>query len=87
MGAERAARLGPLPSAAASGMLSAPIMSTGITKRGADLLHDPALNKSTAFTALIWWVIPIGAVLGAIIYGVWVTKYKNNSCGNQIKWH
>jgi malate dehydrogenase (oxaloacetate-decarboxylating)(NADP+) len=50
MGAERAARLGPLPSAAASGMLSAPIMSTGITKRGADLLHDPALNKSTAFT-------------------------------------
>lgn len=25
-------------------------MSTTFNKRGADLLHDPALNKSTAFT-------------------------------------
>jgi malate dehydrogenase (oxaloacetate-decarboxylating)(NADP+) len=25
-------------------------MSTPVTKRGSDLLHDPALNKSTAFT-------------------------------------
>jgi malate dehydrogenase (oxaloacetate-decarboxylating)(NADP+) len=25
-------------------------MSTSFTKRGSDLLHDPALNKSTAFT-------------------------------------
>jgi malate dehydrogenase (oxaloacetate-decarboxylating)(NADP+) len=25
-------------------------MSTNVTKRGTDLLHDPALNKSTAFT-------------------------------------
>ena len=28
-----------------------------------------------AFAALIWWVIPIGAVLGAIIYVVWVSKF------------
>ncbi|MDA3030476.1 MAG: hypothetical protein O2823_04000 [Actinomycetota bacterium] len=32
--------------------------------------------NSTAITALIWWVIPFGAVLGAIIYGIWITKYK-----------
>lgn len=32
--------------------------------------------NSTALTALIWWVIPIGAVLGAIAYGVWISKYK-----------
>ena len=25
-------------------------MNTSFTKRGSDLLHDPALNKSTAFT-------------------------------------
>jgi hypothetical protein len=35
------------------------------------------LMSSTSAVALIWWVIPITAVLGAIIYGVWVTKYKS----------
>ena len=42
-----------------------------------------------AFAALIWWVIPIGAVLGAIIYVVWVSKFAdkyanetNRSVGN-----
>ncbi len=33
--------------------------------------------NSTSATALIWWVIPIAAVLCAIGYAVWVTKYKN----------
>ncbi|WP_190276934.1 hypothetical protein [Candidatus Nanopelagicus hibericus] len=33
--------------------------------------------SSTSAVALIWWVIPITAVLGATIYGVWVTKYKS----------
>jgi hypothetical protein len=32
--------------------------------------------NSTTFAALIWWVIPIGAVLCAIGYGVWISKYK-----------
>jgi TM2 domain-containing membrane protein YozV len=32
--------------------------------------------NSTTFAALIWWVIPIGAVLCAIGYGVWIAKYK-----------
>ena len=40
--------------------------------------------NSTAFTALIWWVIPIGAVLGAIIYGIWITKYKKKFDNEQI---
>jgi hypothetical protein len=34
------------------------------------------MNLSSA-SALIWWVIPITGVLGAITYGVWVTKYKS----------
>ena len=33
--------------------------------------------NSTTFAALIWWVIPIGAVLCAIGYGVWISKYKS----------
>jgi hypothetical protein len=43
----------------------------------------------SAFAALIWWVIPIGAVLGALIYVVWVSKFAdkyanetNRSVGN-----
>ena len=33
--------------------------------------------NSTTFAALIWWVIPIGAVLCATGYGVWISKYKS----------
>lgn len=31
---------------------------------------------SNAFSALIWWVIPIGALLGGIAYVVWTSKFK-----------
>lgn len=31
---------------------------------------------SPAATALIWWVVPIVAVVGALIYAVWVSKFK-----------
>jgi hypothetical protein len=33
---------------------------------------------ANAFAALIWWVVPIGAVLGAVIYVVWVSKFADN---------
>jgi len=43
----------------------------------------------SAFAALIWWVVPIGAVLGALIYVLWVSKFAdkyanetNRSVGN-----
>jgi hypothetical protein len=32
---------------------------------------------SNAFTALIWWVIPLGGLLGALGYVVWVTQFKS----------
>jgi hypothetical protein len=32
---------------------------------------------STAFLALIWWVIPAAGLLGALGYVVWVTKFKD----------
>lgn len=34
-------------------------------------------SSSPAFAALIWWVVPFFAVLGAIIYVTWVAKFKD----------
>ncbi len=32
---------------------------------------------SNACTALIWWVIPLAGLLGALGYVVWVTQFKS----------
>ena len=32
---------------------------------------------SSAFVALIWWVIPAAGLIGALGYVVWVTKFKD----------
>lgn len=34
-------------------------------------------SASTAFAALIWWVVPLIAVTGAIGYVVWTSKFKD----------
>ncbi|MSV87395.1 MAG: hypothetical protein F2519_00830 [Actinobacteria bacterium] len=34
-------------------------------------------GNNIAFAALIWWVIPAGAVIGAIVYVVWVSKFQD----------
>lgn len=31
---------------------------------------------SSAFSALIWWLIPLAAVIGALGYVLWVTKFQ-----------
>ena len=31
---------------------------------------------SSAFSALIWWLIPLAAVLGALGYVLWITKFQ-----------
>lgn len=31
---------------------------------------------SSAFSALIWWLVPLAAVLGALGYVLWVTKFQ-----------
>ena len=33
-------------------------------------------DTSAPLSALFWWIIPITALTGAIIYVVWVTKFK-----------
>lgn len=32
---------------------------------------------SNAFTALIWWVIPLTGLLGVLGYVLWVTQFKS----------
>jgi hypothetical protein len=32
---------------------------------------------SNAFLALIWWVVPAGALIGALGYVLWVTQFKD----------
>ena len=34
------------------------------------------LAGSSAFAALIWWVIPISGLIGGIGYVIWVSKFK-----------
>ena len=37
----------------------------------------PVHATSTAFAALIWWVVPLVLVSGAIGYVVWTAKFKD----------
>lgn len=32
---------------------------------------------SSAFSALVWWLVPLAAVLGALGYVLWVTKFQD----------
>jgi hypothetical protein len=35
------------------------------------------VGASVAFAALIWWVVPGIALIGAICYLTWVSRFKN----------
>ena len=41
------------------------------------MISQVAATSSPAFAALIWWLVPFFAVLGALIYVVWVAKFKD----------
>ena len=34
------------------------------------------MAMSSAFTALIWWLIPLAGLLGALGYVLWVSKFQ-----------
>lgn len=34
-------------------------------------------HGNPAFSALIWWVVPLIAVTGAVIYVTWVSRFKD----------
>lgn len=41
------------------------------------LVNNSAIAAGTsAFAALIWWVVPAGALIGGIGYVIWVSKFK-----------
>lgn len=50
------------------------------------LLHSPLLPSleltaayaagSSAFAALIWWVVPAAGLIGGVGYVIWVSKFK-----------
>lgn len=44
-----------------------------------DLLRTaaPVAKTSTAFAALIWWLVPLFAVSGAIFYVIWTSRFKD----------
>ena len=35
------------------------------------------LAGSSAFAALIWWIVPAAGLFGAIGFVIWVSKYKS----------
>lgn len=40
---------------------------------------------SSAFSALIWWLVPLAAVLGALGYVLWVTKFQERFQNETIR--
>lgn len=34
------------------------------------------LAGTTAFAALIWWVVPVTGLVGALGYVIWIAKFK-----------
>jgi hypothetical protein len=36
-----------------------------------------SLAGSSAFAALIWWIVPITGLLGGLGYVIWVSKFKS----------
>jgi len=39
-------------------------------------LYSAYAAGSSAFAALIWWVVPAAGLLGGIAYVIWVSKFK-----------
>lgn len=54
--------------------MSAEVVRVGEMKM---ILASAAASSSPAFAALIWWLVPFFAVLGAIIYVIWVSKFQD----------
>jgi hypothetical protein len=53
-------------------------MVTGSTLREVSASVIFAENaQNAALSALFWWLIPITALFGAIIYVIWVTRFKS----------
>jgi hypothetical protein len=45
--------------------------------RVSDAVNTLNAHGNPAFAALIWWLVPLFAVTGAIIYVIWVSRFKD----------
>ncbi|MFM6841430.1 MAG: hypothetical protein ACKOVI_03285 [Candidatus Planktophila sp.] len=41
------------------------------------IILSAPLAASSAFTALIWWLVPLAGVVGALGYVLWIARFKN----------
>jgi type II secretory pathway component PulF len=41
------------------------------------IILSAPLAASSAFTALIWWLVPLAGVIGALGYVLWISRFKN----------
>ncbi len=41
------------------------------------IILSAPLAASSAFTALIWWLVPLAGVIGAFGYVLWISRFKN----------
>jgi hypothetical protein len=39
-------------------------------------MHLIPMAASSAFTALIWWLVPLAGVIGALGYVLWISQFK-----------
>jgi hypothetical protein len=39
-------------------------------------MHLIPMAASSAFTALIWWLVPLAGVIGALVYVLWISQFK-----------
>ena len=42
------------------------------------ILHSGIHASASATAALLWWLVPIFAVGAAIVYVIWVSKFKDD---------
>jgi len=52
-------------------------MSTHLFNSLATLREASAAHGNPAFAALIWWLVPVVAVSGAIVYVIWISRFKD----------
>jgi hypothetical protein len=41
------------------------------------IILSAPLAASSALTALIWWLVPLAGVIGALGYVLWISRFKN----------
>ena len=57
--------------------LLAPLFTTLVAPDLEGVTGFAAENSSAPVSALVWWIIPIAALMGGLGYAYWVTRFKS----------